>query len=142
MVVREGVPRPVDLEWAGRLAGIGVAQISGDDAVLVLEFVERVERVGLESGNCRVEPAAGDHQQREAGANLRVANANLALLEERHGNLLQRCDRSAHRRWPGALADVLSQSKESSKAFHCKRLLAGSIHQRSTRAPAAGSTRV
>ena len=38
MVVGVGIPRPIDLERAGGLAGIGVAQVGGDAAVLALEF--------------------------------------------------------------------------------------------------------
>jgi hypothetical protein len=34
----------------------------------------------------RIEATAGGDQQREAGADLLVANANVALLEERHGS--------------------------------------------------------
>ena len=46
MIVGIGVPRPVGLERACGLASLGVAQIRRDDAVFVLELVERVERVG------------------------------------------------------------------------------------------------
>jgi hypothetical protein len=38
MVVGVGVPGPVDLERAGGLPAIGVAQIRRDDAVLALEL--------------------------------------------------------------------------------------------------------
>src|SRR5271168_4513791 len=95
MVVGIGVPRPIDLKRTGRLATLGVAQIARDNAKLALELVEWVERVRREPRDRRVEPAAGDHQQREAGAGLLVANANVTFLKERHGSLLQGCGRSA-----------------------------------------------
>ena len=43
MVVGVGIPRPVDLERAGGLAAIGVAQVRRDAAVLALELLDRVE---------------------------------------------------------------------------------------------------
>ena len=45
MVIGIGIPRPVDLERAGRLAGIGVAQVRVDAAVLSLELLDRVKGV-------------------------------------------------------------------------------------------------
>ena len=45
MVVGIGIPRPVDLERAGGLAGVGVAQIRRDAAVLTLELLNRVEGI-------------------------------------------------------------------------------------------------
>ena len=44
VVVGVGVPRPVDLERAGGLAAIGVAQVRRDAAVLALELLHGVER--------------------------------------------------------------------------------------------------
>ena len=85
MVVGIGVPRPVDLERARGLAAIGVAQIRRDAAVFVLELLHRVERVVREARDRRVQPAAGDHQQREAGAGLFVMDADVAFFVERHG---------------------------------------------------------
>jgi len=41
MVIGVGIPRPVDLERAGRLATVGVAQVRRDTAVLVLELRDR-----------------------------------------------------------------------------------------------------
>src|SRR5262249_44693251 len=58
-----------------------------DNAKLVLELVEWVERERREPRDRRVEPAAGDHQQREARADLFVMDANLASFIERHGFL-------------------------------------------------------
>jgi hypothetical protein len=46
MVIGVGVPRPVDLEWAGGLAAVGVTQVRRDAAVLALELHDRVERIG------------------------------------------------------------------------------------------------
>jgi len=43
LVIGIGIPRPVDFERAGRLAGIGVAQVRVDAAVLALELLDRVE---------------------------------------------------------------------------------------------------
>src|SRR5216684_3682032 len=84
MVVSKGVPRPVRFERPGGLAALGVAQIGRDDAELPLELVERVERVGREARDRRIEPTARDHQQREAGASLFIMDANVAFLIERH----------------------------------------------------------
>jgi hypothetical protein len=78
MVVGIGTPRPIDLKRTGGLATLGVAQIGRDNAKLALELVEWVERVRREPRDRRVEPAAGDHQQREARADLFVMDANLA----------------------------------------------------------------
>jgi hypothetical protein len=44
LVIGIRFPRPVDLYRAGGLAAGSVAQISGDAAVLPLEFFDRVER--------------------------------------------------------------------------------------------------
>ena len=46
LVVGVGVPGPVDLERAGGLAAVGVAQVRRDAAVLALELLDRVERRG------------------------------------------------------------------------------------------------
>ena len=61
MVVGIGIPRPVDLERAGGLAAVGVAQVRRDAAVLSLELLDRVEGVG-EGGDRRVQSPAGDEQ--------------------------------------------------------------------------------
>ena len=45
MVVGVGIPRPVDLERAGGLAAVGVAQVRRDAAVLSLELLDRVEGI-------------------------------------------------------------------------------------------------
>ena len=43
LVVGVGVPGPVDLQRAGGLAGVGVAQVRRDRAVLALELLHGVE---------------------------------------------------------------------------------------------------
>jgi len=85
LVIGMRVPRPVDLERAAGFAAIGVAQIHRDNAVLALELVHRVEGVVREARDRGVQPAPGDHQQREAGADLLVMNTDFAFFVERHG---------------------------------------------------------
>src|SRR5262245_11803785 len=46
MVIGEGIPRPVDLERAGGLTAIRVAQVREDTTVLSLELLDRVEGHG------------------------------------------------------------------------------------------------
>src|SRR5260370_17410719 len=77
-------PRPVDLGRTGRLAGIGVAQVRCDAAVLSLELADRVEGV-LQAGDRRVQSSAGNEQQREAGTPLLIVAANGTLFVQRHG---------------------------------------------------------
>ena len=94
LVVGVRVPGPVDLERAGGLAAVGVAQIRRDHAVLALELLHRVEGVVREARDRRVQPAAGDDHQREAGADLLVVDADVSSFIKRHGNLsLQGCAR-------------------------------------------------
>src|SRR5215813_13886486 len=81
MVVGISVPRPIHLERARRLTSVGVAQVRCDAAVLVLQFDKWIEGIG-QRGDRRVQPAAWDDEQREAGAGLLVVDANLALLIE------------------------------------------------------------
>src|SRR5260370_41996319 len=85
MVVGIGVARPIGLERTGGLVTLGVAQIGRDNAKLAPELVEWVERVRREPRDRRVEPAAGDYQQREPRADIFVMDANLASFIERHG---------------------------------------------------------
>src|SRR5207244_552625 len=70
-----------------RLAAIGVTQIRCDDAVLVLEFLQRVKGVGREARDRGVQPAAGNDQQREAGADLFVVDTDVALLVQWHSSV-------------------------------------------------------
>src|SRR5437763_3713202 len=84
MVVSVGVPRSAGLQRPRRLAAFGIAQIGGDDAEFVREFVERVERMRLQPRNGRVEPPARDHQQRKPGPGLLVMDSDVARFIERH----------------------------------------------------------
>src|SRR5437870_12863566 len=85
MVIGVRVPWPVDLERAGRLAGIRIAQVRRDAAILALELSDRVKRV-RQAGDRRVQPAAGNQQQREAGAGLLIVDANRTFFVVRHGS--------------------------------------------------------
>src|SRR5882724_5784468 len=94
LVVGVCVPGPVDLQRAGGLAGVGVAQVRRDAAVLALELLPGVEGVVLEGRERGVQPAARDDHQREVGADRLVVNANVSLLIKRHLSLsFQRCAR-------------------------------------------------
>src|SRR5258708_36871636 len=87
MVIGIGIPRPIDLERAGRLPAIGVAHVREDAAVFSLELFDRIKRSAAhQAGDRRVQSPAGDEQQREAGARLLVLDANGAFLVERHGS--------------------------------------------------------
>src|SRR5262249_13556432 len=97
MVVRVGIPRPVDLKRPGRLAAIGVSQIRENAAILVLELLDRVERAGDQTGHPRVQCSARDEQQRKARTGLRIADSRGALLVEAHRGP----------RWPGLLSEHL-----------------------------------
>src|ERR1051325_6570462 len=83
------IPRPVDLERTGGLTAIGVAQIEGDAAVFVFELgggVERRRRRVAGIGDRCVQPAAGDDEQRKAGAaGVLVIDLHIAFFIKRHG---------------------------------------------------------
>jgi hypothetical protein len=87
VVVGVGIPRAIDCERAGGLAAIGVAQIRRDHAMLALEFLHWVEGVVREARDRGVQPAAGDDQQREAGADLLIVDADVAFLIKWHDSL-------------------------------------------------------
>jgi hypothetical protein len=87
MVVGEGVPGVLDRHRASGLAAIGIALVHGDAAEVVLELFHRIENGGLPVADTRIQSAARDDQQREAGADLLIANANVTPLIERHGTL-------------------------------------------------------
>src|SRR5262249_2149226 len=87
LVVGECVPRVLDRHRTGGIAAIGVALVHGDAAEVVLELFHRIENGGLPVSDARIQSAAGGDQQREAGADLLIANANVAPLTERHGHL-------------------------------------------------------
>src|SRR5437870_12211689 len=87
MVMCIGIPRPIDLERAGRLTAIGVAQVREDAAVFSLELFDRIKRsAAFQEGDRRVQSPAGNEQQRKAGTGLLVLNANGAVFVERHGS--------------------------------------------------------
>ena len=60
LVVGIGLPRPIDLDRAGGLAGGGVAQVRRDAAILSLELLDRVKgRVAREERDGRFNPPPG-----------------------------------------------------------------------------------
>ena len=69
------------------LAARRVAQVGRDAAIVVSEFLHRVERraLALVPGDRGVLSASGDDQQREAGADVLKANADVAFSIERSG---------------------------------------------------------
>src|SRR4051812_2451305 len=97
VVIGVCVPRPVDIEWAGGLPSIGVAQVRRDAPVLALELLDRVKGVAaLQTGDRRVQSTASDEQQRETGTGLLKVNANGALFIEGHGSSSLTCLLSKH----------------------------------------------
>src|SRR5690242_15669321 len=85
MVIGICIPRPVDLERAGGLAAIGVAQVRRDAAVLSLELLDGVKGTpAAQPGDRRIQSPAGDEQQREAGTCLLIVNANGAFFVKGH----------------------------------------------------------
>src|SRR5438105_8517128 len=122
LVVGKRIRRVIDLHGTAGFAAIGIALVHRDAAEVVLELFHRVDHRGRPVADARIEAATGSDQQREAGAGLLVANADVALLKEWHGSLLQGCGRSACCGGQGAPADVLSQSAAVSEAFRCKWL--------------------
>ena len=87
LIVGVGIPGPVDLERAGGLAGRRIAQVECDATVLVAELLHGMERrIGAgDILDVRVQPAARDQQQREAGAGFLVMDADGTLFKEGHG---------------------------------------------------------
>src|SRR5215831_19423019 len=85
MVIGIGIPRPIDLERAGGLTAIGVAQVREDAAIFSLKLFDRIERSAtFQEGDRRVQSPARDEQQRKARAGLLILNANGAFFVERH----------------------------------------------------------
>src|SRR5215468_12081635 len=80
LVVGERAPGIVDRNRSGGLAARGVALVHGDHAEVVLELLRNVDHRTRPHGDARVQAAAGRRQQREAGADLGVADADIALL--------------------------------------------------------------
>src|SRR5262249_24026153 len=89
LIVCVGVPGPLDLQRAGGLPVVTVAQIHRDAAELVLELLHRVEGRSARPPRDRgVETVARDQQQREPGADFFVMDADVARFVERHGAVL------------------------------------------------------
>src|SRR5215510_12217256 len=108
MIIGIGIPGSVDLERAGGLTAIGVAQIREDTAVLSLEFPYRVKGpAAVQAGDRRVQSPARDEQEREARTGLLILNANGAFFIERHGSfsfsslLTRHSSRCGHHRCGG-----------------------------------------
>src|SRR5712664_1323417 len=109
MVIGVCIPGTVELERAGGLAGMGVAQVRRDAAVLCLELLDRVKgRTAGEVGDRRVQSPTGDQQQREAGTGLLEVDANRAFFVSAHGSspllsmLRKQARRCSQRRRRGA----------------------------------------
>src|SRR5262249_41138947 len=87
LVVGKSVPRVVDRDRAGGFAAGGIALVHGDAAEVALELLHRVDDSGLPIADPRVQAAARGDQQRKAGADLLVADADIAFFIEREGSL-------------------------------------------------------
>jgi hypothetical protein len=121
LVVGECVPRVLDRHRTGGIAAIGIALIHGDAAEVVLELFHRIENGGLPVADARIQSAARDNQQREAGADLLIANANVTLLIERHGNHSQ----TAGSQFTRARASTVMESDSLSKATRARAVVSG-----------------
>src|SRR5262249_20274944 len=87
LVVGEGVPGVVDGDRAAGLAAVGVALVHRDAAEVLGELLHCVDHRGRPVADAGVQAPTGGDQQREAGARLLVADADVALFVERHGSL-------------------------------------------------------
>src|SRR4029077_8186866 len=119
MVIGIGIPRPVDLERAGRLTAIGVAQVGEDAAVFSLELFDRIKRsAAFQEGDRRVQSPPRDEQQRKARTGLLILNANGAFFVERHCSsslsslLTTHSSRGGRRRCGGPLFSVLWRDQQ------------------------------
>src|SRR5439155_18449956 len=84
VVVGVGLPRPIDFNWPGGLAGRGVAQVRRDAAILSLELLDRIEgRIAAEERDGRVQSPTGKKHQRETRSGLSITDANGASFVER-----------------------------------------------------------
>ena len=143
MVVRVGVPRPVDLKRARRLAAIGVARVQRDAAISVLELLHRIERRrGGEERHGRVQSTAWKDQQRKAATCLLIVDADVAFFIEsawrffslaaacvaRGRARLKRRSRARPRRWPRATIWCRSFERKSGRRFHDKNAVRRQIH--------------
>jgi len=86
LVVGEGAPGIIDRDRPSGLAAVGVALIHGDAAEVVLKNLHGVEHRGGPVADPRIQAAARRDEQREAAAGFLVANADVALLVEWHGD--------------------------------------------------------
>src|SRR5207247_2533711 len=65
-----------------------VAQVGSNATILVSELLHRIERRALGvPGDRRIQPAAGNEEQWEAGAGFFVVDADVAFLVKWHGSL-------------------------------------------------------
>src|SRR5437879_11851602 len=89
------------------MTGIGVAQVRRDATVLSLELLDHVKGVP-QAGDRRVQPPAGNEQQREAGTGLLIVDPNRTRFVEGHGTyafpslLAKHAPHGGHRRRRGA----------------------------------------
>src|SRR5581483_10432854 len=83
LVVGVGFPWPVDFDRTGGLPGGRVPQVRCDAAVLAFEIPDRIEGIAtFQTVNRRVQAAAGNQHEREAGPCLLVVDADGPLFEE------------------------------------------------------------
>jgi hypothetical protein len=87
LVGGEGAPRVVDGDRPAGLAAVRVALVHRDAAEVVLELLHGIEHRGGPIADAGVQASTGGDQQREAGASLLVADADVALFIKRHGSL-------------------------------------------------------
>ena len=118
MVVGIGIPRPVDLERAGGLAAIGVAQVRRDAAVLSLELLDRVERRAVVKPaivEFNPPPAMSNNGKPEPASS--IVDANGAFFVEGHGSsslpslLSKHARRCGHHRRRGARFQYLASDR-------------------------------
>ena len=85
LVVGEGVPGFLDLQWARRAATIGVAGVERDAAMGIGKLDKRIERSGVAQHlYFAVQSATRNNEHRKAGARLFIANTNRTVFENRH----------------------------------------------------------
>src|SRR5262245_48320842 len=82
LVVGESAPRVIDRDWPCRLAAASVALVHSDTAEVALELIPRVDNRCRPVADARVQSAARGDQQRKAGAEILVADADVALFVE------------------------------------------------------------
>jgi hypothetical protein len=75
LVVSMRIPGTIGVDGSGRLTCVGVAEIRGNAPVFTLELPEAIERI-LQSGDRRVQSAAGDEQQWKSSPDLLVVDPN------------------------------------------------------------------